>query len=108
MISCSACPALLGACPLEWCPAPLAPWSNRRRDSEKRSRMGRQEQLEGGALGSVQKLEPAAVALHDILAHRQPQAGSLTHRLGGEEGLKDAVADFRGDAGSVVGDPEVD
>ena len=43
---------------------------------------------------------------NNIVTHAQPQPGSLSGWLGGEEGLEDLIFDFGGDAGAVVFDAD--
>ena len=49
-------------------------------------------------------LDAAVVLLDDAVGQRQAQAGALAHRLGGEEGVEDAVEVLRRDALAGVGD----
>src|SRR5512141_1683601 len=47
-------------------------------------------------------VQDAAVGVHDLLGHRQPDSGPGLFR--GEEGNEDPVLDLRGDSGAVVTD----
>src|SRR5262245_303290 len=56
--------------------------------------------LAGSALG----LDFTAVFLHDLVADRQSEAGSLSHRFGREEGIEDAANHLGRYAGAGVPD----
>ena len=49
-----------------------------------------------------------AVFLDDAVAHGEAQAGAAAGRLGGEEGIEDAVDMFARDAGTGIGDFDFD
>jgi hypothetical protein len=61
--------------------------------------------VEDGALTRVAvNIDAAAVAFHDAVHHRQPEAGTHAHGLGGEEGIKDALLRGLVHATTVVAD----
>ena len=71
--------------------------------------MARQVDVEAGAAaGLAVALDPAVVLLDDAEDHRQPQAGALARRLGGEERVEDARQVLRGDADAGVGHAQAD
>ena len=52
----------------------------------------RKVQVDGGAgPGRLSHVDGAAVRGDDAVRHRQPEAGALPDRLGGEEGFEDAL-----------------
>ena len=58
---------------------------------------------EAGALaGAGLNLDPAVVLFDDAVTDAQAQSGSLTHRLGREERVEDALADRCVDPAAVV------
>src|ERR1035441_4526578 len=74
-------------------------WSPRRRNHGE----GKLDPEPGAAVAPVGHLDGTAVFLNNTVSHRKPEAGTLARRLGGEEGIVDAMDVLRGDALPSVG-----
>ena len=72
------------------------------------SRRHRQHHAELGAPRLRVDRDAAVVVPQQPLDDVEAEPGALADRLGGEEGIEDAVADRRRDAGAVVDDPHHD
>jgi hypothetical protein len=62
----------------------------------------REANLEGGFTGTGLDADVALMGAHDALHDIQAQARSLSHWLGSEKRLENAVPDFGGDARAVI------
>src|SRR5689334_19860864 len=64
----------------------------------------REFQMErGAAVAPIEHFDRTAMLLNDTVGHRKSETGALARRLGGEEGIVDAVNVLRSNAGSCIG-----
>src|SRR5579859_2975992 len=79
-------------------------WRRRRRDTD-HGNMDRQEYAESRAFtGLAFDADPTVRLFHNAVDRGEPKPGSLSHRLGGEEGIEDLMQDFRRNSGAVIRD----
>src|SRR6188768_3358803 len=70
----------------------------------RRARDGNPNRSHGSAPRARRKVEAATVLAHDGISDRQPEAGTLPHRLGREERLENPLPKILGDSLSGVTD----
>src|SRR5437762_11457360 len=57
----------------------------------------------GAAAAPVEYFDRTTMLLNDTVSHREPQTGAFARRLGGKEGIVDAVDVLGSDSAAVIG-----